>query len=552
VGREVAFPNPLSTRLAREARWWLEELTDRVKAYRYPEGPIVGWIVGDTGPAPAPWVGGALDYSPEGKSFLRRYQRVKYAGSSFLPAHGDVQKLDRVEAGEVVRRLAVGWAMEICGGSDSRHTPVIAEVTDQPPGSGGDPTATRTQADGVTLAFAPHSILDYSELRMMGLRAGSLPSPAGVSQLAGSRPLETGSGELDLATAAGVLSMSGVRALDFRSLVSAPLERPRDAPLGPRGELEETGHRLRDLLRLLEAIDHPNLERRVDCVLIANREIARLRESRAGLSSWPPGLASPRALRLLRVDAGPAGGPLEHDPVFDALFDGLRAAGIAFGVAEPSISDESLDSVQVLFLVSFDRMSRPLAQRIFDWVARGGTLVLGPRLPEQDWAGGRLALPPLLQSKEHPGPLRVGALELSDVEIFASGEPIIETPEGAVAAATPMGAGRLVRFGFCLPFDAGARDAENLTALVTRLCHGAGVLPCYPTSDPRVETELHEGAVRRFLFLANPTPDERPITVETGEGEALREVRGRAEHVRPGQQFVVPARSVIVREIVRL
>jgi beta-galactosidase len=557
-GGEIDVPGPTSARLEREARWWLEQLMEHVRPHLFPHGPVAGWVIGDTGPTPALWPGGALDYSLQSRSFLARYLAVKYGGA--LPPADEstgirsmTHALDRVEAGEVVRRLALGWAEQIA--PDVRGAvPLTAEVTDHPCGSGGDPAATRPDGGGLLLSVPPRGTLDYAELRLIGLRAGLLPPPSGVSQVPGSWPIETGSSELDVATAAGVLAMSGVRAIDLRSIVKIPGRAGRHAPLEPLGRPDETGTRLRDLFRLLDAIDHPTLERRVDCLLLANREVARLRETRAA-DSLTPGLASPRVLRLLRIAASDRDGDrpeVDHDIVFDALSDGLRGAGIAFGVSDTSIDREALEAARTIFLVSFDRMGRALAQRLFEWVGRGGTLVLGPRLPTRDWAGGPLGLGAAPRVKDRSPRLRLRDLELEDAELFSSGEPIVEVAEGVLASAVPVESGRLIRFGFRPPFDALGRSPEAIAWLLTRLADGAGIGPCYPASDPRVETELFEGPARRFLFLANPTRVDRPVTVALDPGEALREVRGRAEHIRAGQRFVVPASTVLVRELVPL
>ncbi len=562
-GRDLRFPSPTSSRLADEVRHWLRAVVERVAPHAYPLGPVVGLLVGETVPAPAPWPGGGLDYSPQAKGFLTRYLSVKYgeAGPPFAPVEGSstpaplTREIERVEAGEVARRLTVGWAAEI---RSEVHPglPLVAEIADHPQGSGGDPVASRSLCDGITLIPPRDGALDYTGLRLLGLRAAGLAPGTGVGAIAATRSTEGGGAALDLATSTAVLAMSGVRALDLRSVVNVREEAGFDAPLEPTGELSETGLRLQELLRLLDAIDHSNLERRADCMLLSNRENGRLREGRSACGSLPPGLGSARALGLLRVVPGPGDGldlpELDHDIVFDALFDGLRRAGISFVVSEASLSEEALEAARVIFLVSFQRMSRPLAQRLFEWVDRGGTLVVGPRVPEWDWAGGSLGLRLPVQLKDRFGSVRLRNLVLEEAEVFAGGEPVIETEDGVLAVAMPFGGGRIVRFGFRFPFDAVERDAEAVAWIVTRLAHAAEIGARYPTSDPCVETELHESPVRRFLFLANPLPVDRSISVALAPGEALREVRGRAEHVRAGEQFVVPSATVLVRELVRL
>jgi hypothetical protein len=272
--------------------------------------------------------------------------------------------------------------------------------------------------------------------------------------------------------------------------------------------------------------------------------------------SLPAGLAPERAARLLRVVPGPKEGSdrpeIDHDVVFDAVFDGLRLAGIKLGVADTSISRDLLEASRVVWLVSFERMSRSLAQRLFEWTSRGGTLVLGPRVPDWEWTGSPLGLRVPIQVQKQLPSLRLRGLVLEDVEVFANGDPVIEGDVGPIATSALLGRGRLVRFGFRFPFDAVSHDPDTVAWIVKRLGEAAGLSPRYTTSDPAVETELHESPVRSFLFLANPTSSDRPVTVQLGPREGLREIRGHAQHLRTGQLLTVPAGSVLLRELVQL
>jgi hypothetical protein len=562
-GREIGIPSAASPRFAEEVRHWLRAVLERVAPQAYPLGPVVGLLVGETVPGPALGPAGTLDYSTQAKGFFTRYLSVKYgeAAPHFAPVEGAstpalvTHEIDRVEAGEVARRLTVGWAAELR--SEVHPTlPLVAQVADHPPASGGDPVASCNLCDGISLIPPREGALSYPELRLLGLRAAGLPPGAGVGTVAASRWTEGGNGALDLPTSAAVLAMSGVRALDLESVVAIREGEENDAPLHSSGELTEAGLRLRELLRLLDAIDHVNLKRRTDCILLLNRENGRLREARSACGLLPPGIGSARALRLLRVapraEEGIDRPELDDAIAFDALFDGLRHAGISFGVSESSVSEETLAAARVIFLVSFQRMSRPLAQRLFEWVSRGGSLVVGPRLPEWDWAGAPLRLRLPLLVKDRFSSVQLRDLRLEEAETWVGGEPVIETEAGALAVSVGVGSGRIVRFGFRFPFDAIERDPDTVTWVVTRLAEAAGIGACYPTSDRGVETELHESSVRRFLFLANPSPVDRSVTVALDRGEALREVRGRAEHVRAGEPFVVPSATVLVRELVRL
>ena len=141
---------------------------------------------------------------------------------------------------------------------------------------------------------------------------------------------------------------------------------------------------------------------------------------------------------------------------------------------------------------------------------------------------------------------------LEEVDLFATGEPVLECAGKVIASSYLAGHGRIVQFGFRLPWGAAECDAESLTRIVAALARSAGVEPSYVASDPEVETELFVGPVRRFLFVANPTRQDRVVTIALAAGEGIREVRGSGEYLRSGEPIEVPGRSVLVRELVQL
>ncbi len=567
-GRRLRVPSVASTRVGIEVRRWLEAVVERLQGHLYPRGAVTALSITEIGPAPSPWPGGALDDSPEAKAFLTQYLTVKYGpkgppGAAYETpdtgnrgAHEVARRpgsvawprdtRERIEAGEVGRRLVVEWAREILGPSPPF---LLGEVADHPPGSGGDREATRRSADVTPLAFPTDGFLEYSDLRLLGMRASSVAGLATVSGLPSERPLETTPDELDLGAAVLTLAMSGVRGFDVRSAVPLGDEDFGQTPLARDGRVLGPGEELAEALRVLDAIDHSTLERRTSCLLLCDRESSRLREAHAS-GAMTPGLGPPRAVRALRVLGNPDG--LRDDTLFEGLFDGLRRSAIPFRIGSTPLAPDELGDVDVVVAPTFGCMGRSLAQRLFEWAASGGTLVIGPRFPERDRSGAPLQIPIRPEVKEHRTSFRLGNLSLGETDLYLAGQPVIETPEGVLAAAAPHGRGTLVFFGFELPFGAVDRDPDALTHLSRRLVEAGGLSPGYAPSDPRIETELHESPVRRFLFVANPTGDPREVTIALGPREALREVRGRGEFVHAGQPLRVPARTVLVREVVSL
>ena len=564
-------PGVASERLLSESQTWLDALSAYLMPYLYPDGPVVAGISGSLGPVPPPWGGGALDRSKDALSFYSRFLKVKYPGSrapiGFPPLSGPsrVEDLERgmawVEAGELAQRRHITRSAPATSSTDQGKAgpaPVhIGAVLDPGVCGGGDAWAASGAMDGVTLVFPEHSATDFAALRLLGLRAAEIAPSAGVLELPAGGSLLSPRPAFDPPSAAAVLAMSGTRALDIDTLV--PRERLAEvsAPLDARdGTRTRVGSRWRALFRLLDAIEHPACRRRSDCLLLANRELARVREACASTGELPPELGSARARDALRIrsrDLGLRARP-ERDPdgVFHALFDGRRSSGVAFSVADTSLPVERLADWRVVLLVGFEHISRPLAQRIFGWVAEGGTLVVGPRLPTRDWAGAplHLNLPQIV--KEPLERVRVGQLALEAVDLLSGAEPVLEHEVGMLAATFPFQAGRIVHFGFRFPWRSSELDSPTLTEIIRALLAPAGVEPCYPVSDPRVETELFRSGDRSFLFLANPGPDLRSVKLRADPNEALREIRGGGRHVRAGEPLALAGRSVVLREVVRL
>jgi len=566
----VRWPVPAlaSERLLEESRAWLEAVATFLAPHLYPLGPVVASISGAPGPVPSRWGGGALDRSRDALALYSRFVEVKYPAAiapiGFPPLSGPTrpEELERcmawVEAGELAQRRLVPRLVP-CN-PDEEHAaplPVLMAVCDPSVGAGGDAWACAGDADALTLGFADDAATDFGLLRLLGLRAAELVPSGGVLELPAGGSLLCPRPLFDPPSTAAVLAMSGVRALDLDTLVPRAHLAEVEAPLDQEGRAHtRVGSRWRALFRLLDAIDHPSCRRRSDCLLLANRELARVREACASTGLLPLGLAPARDLDALRIQTRELGlgdrPERDHDVLFQGLFDGLRASGTAFSVTDTSIPLERLADWRVLVLVSFERMSRALAQRVFGWVAEGGTLVIGPRLPTHDWVGTGLGLRWPDHVKTRLTQVRLGQLVLEGVDLMTGADAALECEAGVLATHFPFEAGRIIHFGFRLPWHSAERDPRSLVQIVRGLLGTAGVEPCYPASHPHVETELFETEDRRFLFLANPGLEACSVTLETAAREALREIRGEGRHLRAGEPLSLAPTSILLREVVRL
>ena len=562
-------PSCASEELLHEGRAWLRFVASRLERFVHPDGPVAVWIAAGPGPVPSPFGAGLLDRSDASLSVYARFVKVKYPPAStpvgLPPPGGPVSAgdLERscawIEAGEAAQRAAIEAQLELRPRTAGREAlATLAAIPDTPIASGGDAEATRFSVDAVTLLF-PDAPMDFRDLRLLGLRADGLGSVAGIANVPSSETLLEPAASLDPPTAAAVLAMSGTRALDLDTLIPRSAFAEFGAPLDRFGSAARgSGAAWRELFRSLAAIDHSALTRRSDLLLLANRELCRVREACSGPSPAARlGSREDLLIRLAPRELGLRDTPSrDHAASFLALFDGLRRAGIAFSVADTSVSAHRLRAERAVALVCFEHISRPLAKRLFEWVAEGGTLIIGPRLPSSDWMEAPLSLPPApgrpAERKRGPARLRFGELVLEEVDLFETGDPVLEHAAGMLATAHAYGRGRIVQFGFRLPWGAAECDEASLTRILTALAHAAGIGSSYLASDPAVETEFFVGAERRFMFLANPTPQDRVVTVALGAGEAIREVRGAGEHLRAGEPLEIAGCSVLLRELVQL
>ncbi len=393
-----------------------------------------------------------------------------------------------IEAGQTAQRLSIEQFRESLPPAQS-----ISVVRDWPLGSG----VQGYELDGLRMFHVPDSIgNDFDSMRLIGLRAESFAVATQVSSDCN-------------AESAALLAMGGCRGID--------LER---APIEPERSDSSADAAWLTLMKALDAIHYDTLTRRSDFAVLENREYAHLRESRSCTGLLPQDFGSVRMLEALRIAPRltDATDEAEYDIQHRAWIDLFRAAGFSFSLDDSSCL--SMDSVphSVLFLLTLGRMSRELMSRVLSHVSHGGTILIGPVFPTHDWSGAPLDLP---------------------------------IPE-AVDATVAYGRGRILRVGSFCPWRFNAAELPRRVTEVKQLLARADLDPCYPTSDPAVETELHYDEERSFLFVANASVEVKEVEIALEPNEALREVRGLGRHIRAGDRLTVPGRSVVIRERVRL
>jgi len=201
-----------------------------------------------------------------------------------------------------------------------------------------------------------------------------------------------------------------------------------------------------------------------------------------------------------------------------ALFHGLSAAKIPFDCGNTSQSAESLERYPMVLCPTFGFLDAGVQARLVEYANGGGTLVIGPRLPELD-----ADMKPCAVLKDACG----------------AGEDIAE----GRARVFSVGQGRIALIP-ALP-EASAKDRpEETTSLLLALAQKFNIARPYPADDPMIETVLHHDDKTAVLFVANPTNDERKAKIKTGGG-SLVDVQ--TDEKFQGAEVEIPMKNYAVR-----
>jgi len=166
---------------------------------------------------------------------------------------------------------------------------------------------------------------------------------------------------------------------------------------------------------------------------------------------------------------------------------------------------------------TFGFLDWTVQKKLVGYVESGGTLVIGPRLPELD-------------AKMKPCSILRDALVGSE---DLSGGILHECGQGRVVFITePLPA-------------ASAKDRPKATTdLLIELASRFNIERPYPADDPAVETVLHQGVDKAVLFVANPTGEDRTAKIETG-GVVFLDVQNEEEF--KGESVEIPVGAYTVR-----
>ncbi|OJV88258.1 MAG: beta-galactosidase [Chloroflexi bacterium 54-19] len=244
--------------------------------------------------------------------------------------------------------------------------------------------------------------------------------------------------------------------------------------------------------RVLKETGWSEVRRQADVLLLANRDYDRLAAASVLVSFPGDFLETPTTFSeyptFMTVSEKTLG---FQEPVqlvrsdwFEEAYNGLTATGYAFIISDTALAPDRWQQYKVIVLNSYEYLRGSLQRDLLEFARSGGTVVLGPRLPELD-------------ERMQPDNTLASALKELNGEQAASGATIYR-----------LGQGQVVHLG------SQAKMAEVLEGALQGL-----ELARFTRNDARLDVAIHrpvDGSGRRLVFVANPTADqiEAEITLD--------------------------------------
>jgi len=318
------------------------------------------------------------------------------------------------------------------------------------------------------------------------------------------------------------LLMHGIKAINFYMIVDR--DRWLGSPVTVNNRIRQPEYGLYQRFnQLVEDIDFLHLKRESQLLLLASRDYERLASATALLPTPSRSLFNFKIAELYLCEDDLGLGDrvaLDHYLLWKYLYAGLTHAGFTFDLSDTdALTVERLAAYPAVVVPSFAFMSRDAQAVLRQFAEAGGTLVLGPRCPLMDdsmWEYQDLA-----QHLKRPVErIKSGRLDFDlpvrQVDVFDAA-PLLSLDGRAAAYRVPLGRGAIVHFGFLPDAPADPSSAE----LGRRLLAAAGIAPCSPSSNKRVEMVWHSGGGRRILFVCNPTAERQTTTLTLDDSRRL-------------------------------
>jgi beta-galactosidase len=240
---------------------------------------------------------------------------------------------------------------------------------------------------------------------------------------------------------------------------------------------------------------------------------------------------------LFRVDAtfGLRDAPQKSArPWLEAMRICLDRLGMAYAIADDTLSGELLSGYAVVFAPIFELCNRETWESLQAYVRAGGTAIVGPRLPLMDMRGDLFP-----QGDEPDNPLMNVPKVILEGEGGVPAELWLENadcrrplPEDAVPGEAirlrrdvnppfiqerRIGRGRLFLLGCVFPeaheLPSGKQAYAAWAPWLARILDACGISPSWRSSNNMLDLAVMSSKEQRVVWIANPTPQRQTSVV---------------------------------------
>ena len=324
------------------------------------------------------------------------------------------------------------------------------------------------------------------------------------------------------------LLMHGIKGINFYMIVER--ERWYGSPIArdgrPRPGYTDLYKKFNAAVKKLRLAE---LDKAAPALLLGNRDYERLQHATTLMDPVPllmPDLLNPE--EHCREDTFGFEDCIQLDAwLMDrAFFWGLDAAKITFNSGNTEQPLEALQQYQLVLLPTFGFLARATQEKLLAYAQAGGTLVIGPRMPELD---EQMQPCTLLQDGLGPG---------------------VAVKDGIPTQEHLVGQGRGIWIQSLLPRARRGLRPPETTALLRRIAELARIGWDYTADDPDLDTVLHEDSKTRVLFVANPTEVAKLGLIKLKGAEKLTDAESGEQWQGQGEvEIPMPAYTVRILEV---
>ncbi|MBK5092646.1 MAG: beta-galactosidase [Actinobacteria bacterium] len=189
----------------------------------------------------------------------------------------------------------------------------------------------------------------------------------------------------------------------------------------------------------------------------------------------------------------------------------LSAAGVHFGIADDTADPGLLRRHPLVIMPTFEFCDTRLQERLLNYAAEDGCLLIGPRVPRLDSEMAPSSV--LADHLQRPSSVRRNALvfgvPVDEISLFSDNGG---APEASMLYRKPVGRGCIVHLSMVPGEICDTAGAEPFRPMMDTLLRIAGVEPCFVPADHRIDVSLFAGDGGQMLMVANPT--EESVTTE--------------------------------------